>query len=99
MSLSMKTKLFGSACQINGVVAPDVLLTRRNLRLNSVPDPFSGVKSCEKHDRRRVLIGPTPGRMLEETFQLLAVSPAPCAAGDEKVTTVSSKVKSPWKPM
>ncbi len=97
-SASMKIKLFGSAAQINGVVAPGVLLTRSILRLKSVPDPFSGVKSCEKADMRSVLIGPAPGRMFAETFQLLAVSPAPATCGVEKVQTVSSKVKSPWKP-
>ena len=76
-----------------------MLLTLSILRLNSVPDPFSGVKSCEKAEMRRVLIGPVPGRMLAETFQLVPVSPAPATYGGEKVTTVSSKVKSPWKPM
>ena len=95
---SMKIKLFGSACQISGVVAPGVLLTRSILRVNNVPDPFSGVKSFEKADMRRVLI-PEPGRMLPETFQLTPVSPAPATTGLEKVQTVSSKVKSPWKPM
>ena len=99
MSLSIKTKLFGSACQTNGLVEPGVLLTRSILRLNSVPDPFSGVKSCEKADMRKVLIGPIPGRMFAETFQLFAVSPAPATGGLEKVHTPSSKVKSPWKPM
>ena len=95
----MKIKLFGSGCQVIGVVSPGLLLTRSILRLKSSPDPFSGVKSFEKADMRRVLIGPTPGRMFEETFQLVPVSPAPFVNGDEKVATVSSKVKSPWKPM
>ena len=36
--------------------------------------------------------------MFAETFQLLAVSPAAATNGAEKVTTVESKVKSPWKP-
>ena len=97
---SMKMKLFGSAAQISGVVAPGVLLTRSILRLKSVPDPFSGVKSFEKADMRRVLIGPGPGRTLPDTVQLEApVSPAAATGGLEKVQTVSSKVKSPWKPM
>ena len=96
---SMKTKLFGSACQINGVVSPGVLLTRSILKLNSVPDPFSGVKSCEKAEMRRVLIEPVPGRMFAATIQLPEVSPAGSTYGGEKVQTVWSKVKSPWKPM
>ena len=95
----MKIKLFGSAAQTNGLIVPGVLLVLSILKLNSVPDPFSGVKSCEKADMRRVRIGPVHGRMLAETFQLLAVSPAPCTYGDEKVQTVSSKVNTPWKPM
>ena len=98
-SPSMKMKLFGSGCQINGVVAPGVLLTRSILKLNSVPDPFSGVKSWEKAEMRRVLIGPVPGRMFAATIQLPAVSPAGSTYGGEKVQTVSSKVKSPWKAM
>ena len=76
-SASSKIKLFGFGFQTNGLVAPGVLLTLTILRLNNVPDPFSGVKSCEKADMRRVLIGPVPGRMLAETFQLVPVSPAP----------------------
>ena len=96
---SMKIKLFGSAAQTNGLIAPGVLLTLSILRVNNVPDPFRGVKSFEKADMRRVLIGPPPGRMLPETFQLTPVSPAPATGGLEKVQTVSSKVKSPWKPM
>ena len=95
----MKKKLSGSAAQTNGLISPGVLLTLSILRLNSVPDPFSGVKSCEKADMRRVLSVPVPGRILAETFQLVAVSPAPCTCGVEKLTTAESKVKSPWKPM
>ena len=95
----MKIKLSGAGFQTNGLIAPGVLLTRSILKLNSVPDPFSGVKSCEKAEMRRVLIGPPPGRMLAETFQLVPVSPAPFTYGGEKVQTVWSKVKSPWKPM
>ena len=95
---SMKIKSFGGDFQAKGLISPGVLLTLSILRLNSVPDPFSGVKSFEKADMRRVLI-PEPGRMLPETFQLTPVSPAPATGGLEKVQTVSSKVKSPWKPM
>jgi hypothetical protein len=77
-----------------------LLLTLSILRLNSVPDPFSGVKSFEKADMRRVLIVPGPVlRMFAETFQLVAVSPAEFVYGDEKVTIAESKVKSPWKPI
>ncbi len=94
----MKTNSCAPAAQINGLMSPGVLLTRSILRLNSVPDPFSGVKSCEKADMRKVLIGPIPGRMFAETFQLLAVSPPEFTYGAEKVTTAESKVKSPWKP-
>ena len=99
-SLSMKTKLFWSGSQTNGLVLPGVLLTRSILRLKSVPDPLSGVKSSEKAEKRNVLIGPGPGRMFAETFQFPPpVSPAACTNGDAKVTTLWSKVKSPWKPM
>jgi hypothetical protein len=73
----MKMKLFGSAAQTNGVIAPHVLLTLTILSWNSVPEPESGVKLSEKADMRRVLSAPGPGFTLAETFQLLAVSPAP----------------------
>ena len=97
---SMKIKLFGFAAQTNGLIAPGALLTLSILSLNNVPDPFSGVKSFEKADMRRVLIGPGPGRTLPDTVQLEApVSPAAATGGLEKVQTVSSKVKSPWKPI
>ena len=52
-------------------------------------------------DMRSVLIGPAPGstgRMFPDTFQLFAVSPAPCTGVLWKVTTVELKVKSPWNP-
>ena len=96
---SMKKKLFGSAAQTNGLVSPGVLLTLSILRLNSIPIPFKGVKSSEKAEMRRVLVVPGPLlRMLEETFQLVEVSPAPATCGVAKPTTAESKVKSPWKP-
>src|SRR5437762_13881121 len=89
----------GSA-QIKGVVAPHVLLTLSILNSNSVPGPpASGTKAPMKDDMRRVLIGPPPGRMLAETFQFGSlVSPALWTCGVAKVTTVWSKLKSPWKP-
>ena len=80
----------GSGFQTNGLVAPGVLLTLTILRLNNVPDPFSGMKSFEMAERRAVLSGPGPGRRFRAMFQLLAVSPAPCTNGDEKLTTVES---------
>lgn len=43
----MKIKLSGGAAQTNGLIAPGVLLTLSILRLSSVPDPASGVKSLE----------------------------------------------------
>jgi len=95
----MKIKLSGSGCQTKELVLPGVLLTLSILRLKSNPEPFSGVKSSEKADTRRIL---TPvagtGRMFAETFQLLEVSPAPDTNGGEKVTTFESKVKSHWNP-
>jgi len=95
----MKIKLFGGWAQINGLVAPVMLLTRSIRRLNSVPIPLSGVKSSEKAETRRVLIVPGPVlRMFEETFQFVPVSPAPATWGVAKPTTAESKVKSPWKP-
>jgi hypothetical protein len=75
------------------------LLTLSILRLKSNPDPFSGVKSSEKAETRRILIPVAGiGRMFEETFQLVLVSPAPATCGVEKLTTLESKVKSHWKP-
>ena len=47
---------------------------------------------------RSVLIGPVPGRTFPDTFQLPAVSPAFDTGSLWKVTTLSSKVKSPWNP-
>src|SRR6266513_3808196 len=95
----MKIKLFGGAAQTRELISPGVLLTLSILRLNSVPVPFSGVKSSEKADMRRVLSVPGPVlRMLEETFQLVAVSPAASTSGVAKLTTAESKVKSAWNP-
>src|SRR5436190_5278674 len=96
---SMKIKSFGGATQVSGVFAPGVLLTLIMFRLNRVPEPESGVKSFEKAEMRRVLIGPPPGITLPDTFQLEAVSPVLDTGGFWKVTTVSSKVKSPWNPI
>ena len=98
-SASMKIKSFGGAAQVSGVLAPGVPLTLVILRLNRVPEPESGVKSVEKAEMRRVLIGPPPGITLPDTFQLVAVSPVFDTGGFWKVTTVSSKVKSPWNPI
>ena len=75
-----------------------MLLTLVMFRLNRVPEPESGVKSFEKADMRRVLIGPPPGRMFPDTFQLPAESPALDTGVLWKVTTEESKVKSPWNP-
>ena len=47
---------------------------------------------------RSVLIGPGPGRTFPDTFQLPPVSPAFRTGSLWKVTTLSSKVKSPWNP-
>src|SRR5438552_18021351 len=94
-SVSIKIKSFGGAAQVSAVLAPGVLLTLVMFRLNRVPEPESGVESFEKAEMRRVLIGPPPGRMLPDTFQLLAVSPAAETGGLWKVTTVWAKVKSP----
>lgn len=103
--MSMKIKLSPGGCQANGVKLPGVLLTRNIFRLNSSPDPFSGVKSSEKAEMRRILdVGPPPGRMLAETFQLTAVSPADATNAPTpgpvvpKLATVESKTKSPWNP-
>ena len=98
----MKMKLSGAGFQTSVLVSPGVLLTLSNLTLNSVPIPFSGVKSFEKAEMRRVFIVPGPVlRTLPETFQLTAVSPAACVGpGEEvrKVSTAESKRKSPWQP-
>ena len=95
---SMKKKLFGGWAQTNGLIAPGVLLTLSILRLNNVPDPFNGVWSCEKADRRRILVVPGPLLiMLPLQTQLLDVSPAGATAVLAKLTIAESKVKSPWK--
>ena len=96
---SMKIKSFGGAAQVSAVFAPGVLLTLVIFRLNRVPEPESGTKSFENAEMRSVLIGPPPGITLPDTFQLVAVSPAVETGGVWKVTTVSSKVKSPWNPI
>jgi hypothetical protein len=98
-SMSTKKKLSGSGAQTKGLISPGVLLILSIRSSNNVPDPLSGVKSLEIADIRSVLIGPGPVKMLAETFQLPAVSPACSTVGFEKLTTVSSKVKSPWKAM
>src|SRR5207237_10419142 len=92
--VSIKIKLFGGAAQVSAVLAPEVVLTLVMFRLNRVPEPASGVKSFEKADMRSVLIGPPPGRMFPDTFQLLTESPALERGVLWKVTTEESKVKS-----
>src|SRR5436190_1696487 len=93
---------FGGATQSNWVV-PANGLTRRVLNSNNAPSPDNGVRSSEKAEMRRVLIGlaagPGPGSTLPDTFQLPAVSPASCTGGSWNVTILSSKVKSPWNPI
>src|SRR6476660_3207864 len=97
-SASIKIKSFGDAAQVRAVLAPGLLLTRVIFRSNNTPEPESGVKSFEKAEIRRVLIGPLPGITLALTFQLVAVRPLLDTGGFWKVTTVSAKVKSPWNP-
>ena len=96
-SASIKVKPSGGVAQVRAVNEPEVLLTRVIFRLNNTPEPARGVKSFEKAEIRRVLIGPAPGRMLPDTFQFVAVRPEPDTGGFWNVMTVSSKVKSPWK--
>ena len=98
----MKIKLFGGATQVSAVLAPGVLLTLVIFSLYRVPEPESGVEPFEKAEMRSVLIGPPPGITLPATVQSPGgerVSPAPDTGGVWKVTTVSSKVKSPWNPI
>ena len=57
---SIKKKLSGSGFQINGLIAPEVLLTLVMFRLNRVPEPESGVKSSERAETRKVLTVPGP---------------------------------------
>ena len=79
---SKNSKSLGEAAQVNAVFAPGVLLTRVMFKLKSGPEPESGVSpSLEKAEMRSVLIGPPPGKMFPETFQLLTVSPAPETGG------------------
>ena len=97
---STKTKLSGAGFQTNGHIAPGVLVTLTSLRLNNVPEPFSGVMSFEKACMRRVLIVPGPLLiMAPATVQSVEVSPAAATGGLAKLTTAESKVKSPRKPM
>jgi len=98
-SASTKKKWPGGTAHVSAVLATGVLLTLVIFRLNRVPEPDSGVKSLEKAAMRSVLIVPGPVlRMLEETFQLTAVSPAACTCGVVKLTFAESKVRSPWNP-
>ena len=93
----MKIKFLGTGLQVSAVLVPlPPSLTRFNW--NRVPEPESGTKLFEKAEMRSVLIEPVPGIMLLVTFQLLAVSPAPCVGVLWKVTTDWLKVKSPWNP-
>ena len=90
-SASMNSKSFGDPAQINGLVAPGVLLSLSMRILNNTPDPLSGViPSLEKADTRRVLSEPGPGNVFAETVQPLAVRSVPCAGGTEKLTTAGS---------
>src|SRR5205807_5572655 len=92
---SINTKLFGEAAHVSALLAPGVLLTRVKFKLNSVPEPDSGVPDIEKAEMRSVL----PPIMAALTLQLDAVRPAGDAGVAWKVTTDGSKVKSPWKPL
>ena len=92
---SINTKLFGEAAHVSAVLAPGVLLTLVKFRLNSVPEPDSGVPLVEKAEMRNVL----PPIMFALTFQLVAVNPPGDAGVPWKVTTDGSNVKSPWKPL
>ena len=78
-------------------------LTLSILSSNRVPGPPDSpvAPSFEVPMKRSVLIGPGPGRMAPVTVQpmVVTVSPAACTGTVAKVTTVESKVKSPWKPM
>ena len=85
----MKIKLFGAGFQTSALKSPGVLLTRSILTLKSVPIPLSGVKSFEKAEMRSVFIVPGPVlRMLPDTFQLTAVSPAACVGPGEAIRNV-----------
>ena len=59
--LSMKNKLFGGAAQINGVLAPGVLLIRVMFRLKRVPAPLAVSRRCEKAEMRNVRVDPWSG--------------------------------------
>src|SRR5438552_15800836 len=95
--VSMKTKLFGEDAHVSAVLAPTVLLTLVKFKLNSVPDPDSGVDVVENAEMRSVLIVPAP-RMFPLTFQFDAVNPAGEAGFAWNVTTDESYVKSLWNP-
>jgi hypothetical protein len=76
-SAEMKNRLSGVGCQVRDVVALLAALTLRYWKLKRIPHPFSGVKSSEKAEIRRILaVGPVPFRIFAETFQLVEVSPA-----------------------
>ena len=98
----MKRKLSGSGLHVK-VVEPDEP-TLNGLMTYNCPLPFSGMKSFEKADTRKVLVVPGPLLItLAVTFQLPPVSPAFCAGGARVPLVVKSLidesyVKSPWKP-
>ena len=94
----MKIKSSGEGAQVSAVLACGVLLTLIIFRLNRIPEPDIGMKSLAKAEIRNVLIGPAPGKTFPDTFQLPAVIPALDTGGLWNVTTVESKVKSPWNP-
>ena len=93
--LSTNTKSLGVAIQVNGVLAPSVLLTRVMFRFSRTPEPDNAVESFEEAEICKVRIGPGPGRTLPVTFQFPPVSPAFETGGFWKVIMVESKVKSP----
>lgn len=94
--VSMNTKLLGEFDQTKGVLWPGVLLTLVKFKLKSVPEPDSEVLLSELAEIFNVFIVPAP-ETLAATVQLEAVNPAPEAGVAWKVTTVESKLNSPWK--
>jgi hypothetical protein len=96
--VSTNSKSSGEPVQTRLLISPGVLLTLSIRKLKSVPYPEIGVlTSFTKALTRTVLNGPAPGRMFPATVHPGTVSPAGLTTGAMKVTTLSSKVKSPWK--
>ena len=102
-SVSINSKSFGTALQVNAVLCPGTELTRFQWMTKSDPAPLRGVMpSFERADTRKVLIVPGPEfRTLPLTVHPLAVRLPGTIAFEDGVgaAIAESKVKSAWNPV